>query len=158
MRFRRRLVILLRLGSFLRNLRPSRRKAFGMQALVCPLCRGQVAATSSGCLACHLPMSDVMRHQGSRPSSRGQAVARAIQVRVAGVVFYSAVVAWCSYQLPTSLPFVVPGAVLGGGVLHVWKGRPWLGLLLFAIIVVVVPTLLWPSMATGTFADLTDGL
>lgn len=79
-------------------------------------------------------------------------------MRLVGLVLYAAVVAWCAYQLPTSLAFVVPGAVLGGGVLHVWKGRPWLGLLVFTIIVVVVPALLWPSMATGTFADLTDGL
>lgn len=82
---------------------------------------------------------------------------RAIQVRLIGAVLYSAAVAWCAYQLPTSLPFVVPGAVLGGGILHVWKGRPWLGLIVFTVIVVAVPMLLWPSMATGTFADLTVG-
>jgi hypothetical protein len=84
-------------------------------------------------------------------------VVRAVRVRVFGAVLYTAAVAWCIYQLPSSLPFVVPGAVLGGGVLHVWKGRPWLGLILFTIIVVVVPILLWPSMTTGVFSDLTRG-
>lgn len=74
-----------------------------------------------------------------------------------GLVLYSAVVAWCAYQLPDSLPFVVPGAVLGGGLLHVGRARPWLGLLVFAIFVVVVPMLVWPSMLTGTYADLRDG-
>jgi hypothetical protein len=73
------------------------------------------------------------------------------------VILYGAVVAWCALQLPTAFPFVVPGAVLGGGILHVWKARPWLGLAVFTIIVVLVPALLWPSMATGTFSDLTDG-
>jgi len=102
-------------------------------------------------------MSDVQRHQAAALPSRGKAVARALRVRVTGVILYCAAVAWCAYQLPTSLPFVVPGAVLGGGLLHVWKGRPWLGLIVFTVVVVAVPALLWPSMMTGTFADLTDG-
>lgn len=123
------------------------------RSLVCPLCRGEVAATSSGCLACHLPMRDVVRHQRS-----GSDLGRAVRVRLTGVVLYTAAVAWCAYQLPDALLFVVPGAVLGGGLLHVWRGRPWLGLLVFALVVVVVPLLVWPSMLTGTYADLRDGL
>ena len=74
-----------------------------------------------------------------------------------GLVFYGAAVAWAWWQLPATLPFVVPAAVLGGGVLHVVKGRPWWGLLVFTIIVVAVPLLLWPALGTGTFSDLTDG-
>jgi hypothetical protein len=97
-------------------------------------------------------MRDVLRHQ--QPGSRA---GRAIRVRLTGIVLYGAAVAWCAHQLPDSLPFVVPGAVLGGGLLHVWRGRPWLGLLVFAVVVAVVPLLWWPSMLTGTFADLTDG-
>lgn len=97
-------------------------------------------------------MRDVLRHQRS-----SSGVGRGLRTRLAGLVLYSAAVAWCAYQLPDTLPFVVPGAVLGGGLLHVWRGRPWLGLLVFAIIVVVVPLLLWPSMLTGTYADLRDG-
>lgn len=78
-------------------------------------------------------------------------------MRFAGLVVYSATVAWAWWQLPATLPFVVPAAVLGGGVLHVVKGRPRLGLLAFTVIVVVVPLLLWPALGTGTFSDLTDG-
>jgi hypothetical protein len=128
------------------------------QALLCPLCMDEVGLGSSGCLSCHLPMSDVLRHANSAPTSRASAVIKALQIRVSGLLLYGAVVAWCAYQLPATVPFVVPGAVLGGGILHVWKGRPWLGLALFAIIVVVVPALLWPSVLTGAFSDLTDGL
>jgi hypothetical protein len=80
-----------------------------------------------------------------------------VGVRFAGLVVYSATVAWAWWQLPATLPFVVPAAVLGGGVLHVVKGRPRLGLLAFTVIVVVVPLLLWPALGTGTFSDLTDG-
>ena len=97
-------------------------------------------------------MRDVVRHQRRRSG-----MGRALRTRLTGLVLYSGVVAWCAYQLPDSLAFVVPGAVLGGGVLHVWRGRPWSGLLVFAIIVVAVPMLLWPSMLTGTYADLRDG-
>lgn len=121
-------------------------------SLTCPLCHGDVAPASSGCLPCHLPLRDVLRHQRT-----GSAVDRALRVRLTGLVLYSGAVAWCAYQLPDSLPLVVPGAVLGGGVLHVWRGRPWLGLMVFAIIVVAVPVLLWPSMLTGTYVDLRDG-
>jgi hypothetical protein len=124
--------------------------------LTCPLCKESVPATSASCLSCHLPIRDVVRHQGRANTSRGRAFAGALRLRVTGLVLYAAAVAWCAAQLPTSLPFVVPGAVLGGGLLHVWKGRPWLGLLVFTLIVVVVPTLFWPSMLTGTYAGLTD--
>lgn len=74
-----------------------------------------------------------------------------------GAVLYTAAVAWTVVQLPDAIPFVVPGAVLGGGVLHVWKGKPWLGLVVFATIVIAVPLLLWPSLTTGFFSDLTNG-
>ena len=120
-------------------------------SVLCPLCRGAVELTSSGCLPCHLSMRDVLRHQ-----PRG-ARSRAVRVRLVGVALYSGTVVWCADQLPDSLPFVVPGAVLGGGLLHVWRGRPWLGLLVFAVVVVAVPALLWPALLTGTYADLRDG-
>ena len=75
--------------------------------------------------------------------------------RLIGAVLYAATVAWCAVQLPASLPFVVPAAVLGGG-LHVVKGRLWLGLFVFTIVLVVGPLLLWPALGTGTFSDLTE--
>ena len=103
-------------------------------------------------------MRDVLHHASTTPASRSSAVIRALRIRVIGLLLYGAVVAWCVYQLPDTVPFVVPGAVLGGGTLHVWKGRPWLGLAVFAIIVVIVPALLWPSVLTGAFSDLTAGL
>jgi pheromone shutdown protein TraB len=103
-------------------------------------------------------MSDVERHRPQASRSRGRTLARAIQIRITGAILYCSVVDWCAYELPTSLPFVIPGAVLGGGILRVAKGHPWLGLAVFTIIVVAVPALLWPAMATGTFANLTDGL
>lgn len=127
------------------------------QALVCPLCRGRVAPGSSGCVACQLPMRDLVDRRTQAAPSRITTLARGLGLRLWGLLLYGAVVAWCAYQLPASLPFVVPGAVLGGGILHVWKGRPWLGLIVFTVIVVAVPALLWPSLATGTFADLTGG-
>lgn len=101
-------------------------------------------------------MRDVLRHQ--RNSSRGRAFARAIWIRVAGLALYGAVVVWCAYALQESLPFVVPGAVLGGGVLHAWKGRPWLGFAVFVVIVVLVPVLLLPALGIGTYADLSNRL
>lgn len=127
-----------------------------MPALMCPLCRGEVAVSSSGCLACHLPMRDVVRHQ--RSLSRGRELARAASVRITGLVLYSGVVVWCAYALTEALPFVVPAAVLGGGVLHAWKGRPLLGLTVFALIVVAVPRLLLPAVGVGALSDLVDGL
>lgn len=123
--------------------------------VLCPLCRGEVAPHSSGCLACHLPMRDVLRHQQAVRSAGVDRVHRLLG-RVVALVIYAAVVAWCFYQLPGTLRFVVPGAVLGA-YLHVVKGRPWLGLLAFSVVVVVVPALLWPSMLTDSYADLTEG-
>jgi hypothetical protein len=80
-----------------------------------------------------------------------------VGTRLAGLLAYAGIVAWAWYQLPQTLPFVVPAAVVGGGFLHVLRGRPWLGLLVFSVIVVAVPVLLWPALGTGTFSDLTEG-
>lgn len=97
-------------------------------------------------------MADVLRHRGPRRHGAG----RAIGVRLTGLVVYAGIVAWAWYQLPQTLPLVVPGAVVGGGFLPVVKGQPWLGLLAFVVIVVAVPLLLWPALGTGTFSDLTE--
>lgn len=75
-------------------------------------------------------------------------------MRLTGLLFYPATVAWCAYQFPDTLPFVIPGAVLGGGYVHVWRARPWRGALVFGAIVIVVPLLLWPSLLTGLYTDL----
>lgn len=123
--------------------------------VLCPLCRGEVAPRSSGCLACHLPMRDVLRHQPPARSAPSAWIRR-VSARIAAVVLYAAVVAWCVFALPGTLRFVVPGAVLGA-YLHAVKGRPWLGLLAFSLVVVIVPALLWPSMLTDSYADVTGG-
>lgn len=124
--------------------------------LVCPLCRAAVARGSLGCRPCHLPMTDVLRY--APRSDRGAGLARALWLRISGLVLYSGIVAWAWWQLPQTLAFVVPGAVVGGGVMHVLKGRPWIGLAVFAVVVVAVPLLLWPALGTGTFVNLTDWL
>jgi hypothetical protein len=52
--------------------------------------------------------------------------------------------------------FVLPGAVVGAYMQTV-RARPVLGALLCALIVVVVPLLLWSAGLTGVFADLSGG-
>ena len=104
--------------------------------------RGDVLPSSPGCLPCHLPMGDVLRHQRS-----GAGVSRAVRTRLTGAVQRRRRRVR-SPAGPTSFLFVVPGAVLGGGSCT-WRGRPWLGPLVFAIMVVAVPVLLWPPMLTG---------
>jgi len=73
---------------------------------------------------------------------------RAAGVRVVGLSLYTAVVAWCWWQLPATMPFVVPAAAVGA-LLHGVKGRPWAGVLAFAVLVVVLPLLLAPALGTG---------
>lgn len=120
-----------------------------MQVLSCPLCRGDVPA-NSGCRTCHLSQADVARHQ---PAPRGKQWGRALGGRCSGVALYLAAVAWTAVQMPDAVVFVVPAAVLGGGLLHVWKGRPWLGLMVFVLVVVALPVLLWPALGTGAWTN-----
>ncbi|NPD06849.1 hypothetical protein HN031_19410 [Nocardioides sp. zg-1308] len=120
--------------------------------LTCPLCGGAVPVTATACRDCHLPMSDVRREQ---EVGRSGSWTRAVGVRLVGVALYCGVVAWCAWQLPASLPFVAPAAA-GGLVLHGVKGRPWLGMLAFAVLVVVLPVLLAPALGTGAFSDLAE--
>jgi hypothetical protein len=127
------------------------------EVLLCPLCAHQVAFASAGCVSCGLPMRDVLRHAVvANPSVRRRAALRARGVRLIGLVAYSAIVAWCAYQLPDAMPFVVSGAVVGGGFLHVWRCRPWLGAVVFAVMVLALPALLAPSVLTDVFSHVTD--
>lgn len=80
---------------------------------------------------------------------------RAFGIRVVGVALYAGIVAWSAWQLPATLPFVVPAAV-AGVALHGVKGRPWWGLLAFVVLVVALPFLLAPALGTGAFSDLAD--
>ncbi len=120
-----------------------------LEMLTCPMCRSDVSPRSASCRMCHLPIADVTRHQGGI-SSKGRT---AVRTRLWGLVIYAGIVAWCLFQLPTAAAFVVPAAV-AAGVLHVLRGRPFSGAMVFLVIVVVAPTLLWPSMATNVMDDL----
>lgn len=82
-------------------------------SITCPLCGDAVPATASGCRECHLPMSDLLRHSEPTRTGRSRSWVRAVRVRIVGLLLYVAVVAWCAWQLPASLPFVVPAAVTG---------------------------------------------
>ena len=53
--------------------------------------------------------------------------------------------------------FVLPGAIVGA-YLQTVRARPLLGAILFVLIVVVVPALLWPAGVTGDFSHLSDHL
>ncbi|MDF9716091.1 hypothetical protein INN71_03065 [Nocardioides sp. ChNu-153] len=76
-----------------------------------------------------------------------------VQTRLWGLLVYGGILAWCLVQLPTAAVFVVP-AVAVGAVLHVVRGRPVLGALLFLVILVVAPSLFWQSMLTDTMDSL----
>jgi hypothetical protein len=122
--------------------------------LTCPLCGAGVPAAAAACRGCHLPIADVRRHTISG-STAGRSWARAVGIRVVGVTLYAGIVAWCVWQLPATLPFVAPAA-LSGLVLHGVRGRPWWGLLAFAVLVVVLPFALAPALGTGALSDLAD--
>jgi hypothetical protein len=117
--------------------------------LVCPLCSGQVSTGAASCHDCHLPIADVRSHQPQRRSGaeRAARVAQALRVRVFGLLLYAGAVWWSSVQLPTSLTFVVPGALVAGWF-HVVRGQPWRGVLAFLLVVGALPLLFWPSMLT----------
>ncbi|MFW6774343.1 hypothetical protein ACOACO_08665 [Nocardioides sp. CPCC 205120] len=76
-----------------------------------------------------------------------------VRTRLWGLLVYGGVLAWCLVQLPTAAVFVVP-AVAVGAVLHVVRGRPILGATVFLVILVVAPSLFWPSMLTDVMNSL----
>lgn len=59
--------------------------------------------------------------------------------------------------MPSVFLFVLPGAVVGAYMQTV-RGRPLLGAVLFAAIVLLVPALLWPAGLTGDFSQLSNRL
>lgn len=125
-----------------------------MSVLTCPLCRGDVRAGSYGCASCRLPMTDIVKH---RPAARGARTVRALAVRLGGILLYTAAVAWTALQMRDALVFVAPAAVLGGGLLHVWKGKPWWGLLTFVAVVVALPVIMTPALGAGFWTSLRQG-
>ncbi|GAB3086071.1 hypothetical protein [Nocardioides zeae] len=121
--------------------------------LRCPVCRSDVPPRSAACRSCHLPIRDVVANQ--RPG--GSRSNRRVLTRLWGIPIYGGIFAWCLLQLPTAAVFVVP-AVVAGFTLHVLRGRPYTGALVFLVIVVVAPALFWPSIATEAFDGLTSRL
>ena len=122
--------------------------------LICPMCRSDVRVGASMCLKCHLPMKDVLAHQPT--STTWDARFKRLRSAIVASVVYVAIASWCAWKLPDTLPFVVPGAA-AGLFLHAVKNRPWIGAITSAVIVFAIPALLWPSMLTGAFSDLTNG-
>lgn len=119
-------------------------------ALVCPLCRGAVPADADGCRTCHLSRADI-EPLAKQPGTRR---AGAFLGRLAsGLLVYGGAVLWCAWKFPDTIGFVVPAAVLGGGVLHVWKGRVLLGAVVFLAVFLLLPFLLTPSLITGFWSE-----
>lgn len=114
--------------------------------LVCPLCREQ--ASARGCQGCLLPIGDMRPAPGSR-----RRVGSSLRRILLGLSLYGSLTAWTAWQLPDLLVFEAPAALLAL-VLHVGKGRPWLALVVFSLLVIVLPPLLGPSLATGWWVDL----
>ncbi|HEX4687989.1 MAG TPA: hypothetical protein VH228_14515 [Nocardioides sp.] len=59
--------------------------------------------------------------------------------------------------MPSAFLFVLPGAMVAAYMRTVCA-RPLMGAVLFALIVVVVPALLWPAGLTGDFSGLSRRL
>lgn len=119
--------------------------------LICPLCRTAVDQPSRGCLQCRLPAGDLV----ARPrSARAGEFARALWIRVLGLIGYSAVLCWFGWKSPDTLFALVPAAAVGGGILHLWKGRVWLGLAVFLMLTLLIPLLIAPAQVSGFFADI----
>ncbi len=123
-------------------------------ALACPLCGHAVDRT--GCASCHLSLGEIRRHSG--PSRRwSEPWGRGLWSRFVGLPVYAGLVAWSWYFMPSVFLFVLPGAVVGAYMQTV-RGRPLLGAVLFAAIVLLVPALLWPAGLTGDFSQLSNRL
>lgn len=119
------------------------------QTLTCPVCRSDVPPAAASCRSCHLPISDVARHQAPSRST----TVRRVRTRLWGLPIYGGLAAWSLLALPTAAVFVVPAAVVGA-VLHVLLGRPVVGALATITLLVVAPLLLTPAM----LADVVDSL
>ena len=80
------------------------------------------------CFSCHLPIDSVRDNQPRfRRAPRTRAAARWIVERTGGAVLYVGLVVACATSAPDALVIVVPAAIVGF-VLHVGRGRVWVGL------------------------------
>ncbi len=83
----------------------------GAGALTCPLCGGGVSR--AGCPTCHLSATDIQRYDGRAGRRWAEPWGRGIWSRCIGLVVYAGLVAWSWYFMPTTLLFVLPGAIVG---------------------------------------------
>jgi hypothetical protein len=126
----------------------------GSPSLVCPLCGCGVNAR--GCPACHLSTREIREHY-AQAGHWSEPWGRTIWSRFIGFAVYAGLVAWSWVFMPSVFLFVLPGAIVGAYMQTV-RARPVIGAVLFVLIVVVVPALLWPAGLTGDFSDLSRRL
>jgi len=125
-------------------------KISGVRVPLCPLCGGGVGRT--GCLSCHLTLADIQRHH-TKAGHWSEPWGRTFWSRFIGLVVYAGLVAWSWVFMPSVFLFVLPGAIVGA-YMQTLRARPVLGAVLFVLIVVIVPALLWPAGLTGDFSNL----
>jgi hypothetical protein len=98
------------------------------ETLTCPVCKTAVTSHSSMCFSCHLPIDSVRENQPRfRRAPRSRAAARWLVTRAGGALLYVGLVVVCATSAPDALVIVLPAALVGF-VLHVGRGRVWLGL------------------------------
>lgn len=129
-------------------------KTSGATSLVCPLCGSVIGG--AGCPSCHLSFAEIRQHT-SKSGRWAEPWGRSIWSRFIGLVVYAGLVAWSWWFMPSVFLFVLPGALVGVYMQTV-RARPVLGAVLFVLIVVIVPALLWPAGLTGDFSDLSRHL
>ena len=126
----------------------------GAPVRACPLCAGPVGR--AGCPSCHLSLTEIQRYH-ARAGHWSEPWGRTFWSRFIGLVVYAGIVAWSLAFMPSVVLFVLPGAIVGAYMQTV-RARPLLGAVLFILIVVIVPALLWPAGLTGDFSDLSRHL
>lgn len=117
------------------------------------LCGGDI--NRRGCATCHLSVADIRRHL-AKSRRWSEPWGRNLWSRFIGLVVYAGTVVWSWYFMPSVFLFVLPGAIVGTYMQTV-RARPTFGALLFALIVIAVPFLLWSAGLTGVFAHVTGG-
>lgn len=80
------------------------------------------------CFSCHLPIDSVRENQPRfRRAPRTRAAGRWVVTRTGGALIYVGLVVACATSAPDAWVIVLPAAIVGF-VLHVGRGRVWVGL------------------------------
>jgi hypothetical protein len=103
-----------------------------------------------------LSVADI-RRSSARSGRWSEPWGRTFWSRFIGLVVYAGLVVWSWWFMPSALLFVLPGAIVGA-YMQTIRARPLLGAVLFVLIVVVIPALLWPAGLTGDFSELSRRL